>query len=62
MNNRTNRQLVRNLFRALRRAIPAMRDADRAYRALTGDTLGLDPQSKRPRPKAGRRMGAPAES
>lgn len=36
MNDTKIRRRVRSLLRALRKALPAMREVDRAYRALMG--------------------------
>jgi hypothetical protein len=49
MSDSHTRRLVRDLLRALRRALPAVREADRAYKALV---RAADHTADRP--KAGR--------
>jgi hypothetical protein len=47
MSERETRRLIRDLFRALQRALPAVREADRAYqklmRAMTPRRKGVAP-------------------
>jgi len=49
MSERKTRRLVREMLSAIRRALPAMREADRAYRALTRPQTEVHRCQRRPK-------------